>query len=214
MAKMELPKLLSSDEIKLDQDSIRKNLTSLDQQVHNNALQCIMHCEQHRDTSLMVRLLTEIIDADTTGYRRQGLIAWMKYFTPMRLNGKTINMSGRVEVEGKMVEAPFKIEEALATPFWKLTREAEAILRPMYQQGVMSTIDRAIKSFEDALANTVDGKPIDKTKPFFKGKNADVIVNFANEVKKLKAIIPADSTKDVDEAQRKQAEAAGLEKVA
>jgi len=207
--KIELPKLLSSDEIKLDQDSIRKNLTALDLQIHNNAVQCLMHCEQHRDTSLMVRLLTEIIDADTTGYRRQGLIAWMKYFSPMRLSGKTINMSGKVEVEGKSVEQPFDCQKALATPFWKLTKEAPAMLRPLYQQGILGAISKAIKDFEEAVANTTpEGQPIDKERPFYKGKNSAVISNFATEVKKLAAIVPADSTKDVDVAQKKQHELA------
>lgn len=205
MAKIELPKLLSVEEIKADQDSIKKNLTELDQQIHLNALQCLMHCEQHRDTSLMVRLLMEIIDADTTGYRRQGLIAWMKYFSPMRLSGKTINMSGKTD--GK--EQPFNLEEAFKTPFWKLTREAPAMLRPMYQQGILGAINKAIKDFETALENTNEkGDPIDKTKPFYKGKNKDVLVNFSNEVKKLAVIVPADSTKDIDMAQKKQAEAA------
>ena len=204
MAKIELPKLLSVDEIKLDQDSIRKTLTALDQQIHMNAVQCLMHCAEFRDTSLMVRLLTEIIDGDTTGYRRQGLIAWMKYFSPMRLSGKTINMSGKID--GK--EQAFHLEEAFKTPFWKLTREAPAELRPMYQQGVLGSITNAIKQFEAAMENTQNGQPIDKTKPYYKGKNADVLVNFANEVKKLAVIVPADSTKDIDQAQKKQAEAA------
>jgi hypothetical protein len=209
MAKIELPKLLSSDEIKLDQDSIKKSLTALDLQVHNNAVQCLMHCMEHRDTSLMVRLLTEIIDADTTGYRRQGLIAWMKYFSPMRLSGKTVNMSGKVDKDGKSVEQPFDVEKAYATPFWKLTREAPAILRPIYQQGVLGAINKAIRDFEEAVANTNDkGEPIDKERPFYKGKNAPTLVNFATEVKKLAAIVPSDSTKDVDTAQKKQAEIA------
>lgn len=206
---IELPKLLTSDEIKLDQDSIKKNLTQLDQQIHLNAVQCIMHCEQHRDTSLMVRLLTEIIDADTTGYRRQGLIAWMKYFTPMRLSGKTINMSGKVmdEVKKGMVEQPFDCHTALLTPFWKLTRETPEQLRPIYQQGVLGAINKAIKDFEEAVANTnADGQPIDKSKPFYKGKHKDTISNFTVEVKKLAAIVPSDSTKDIDAAQKKQAE--------
>lgn len=202
--KIELPKLLSVDEIKLDQDSIRKNLTELDQQIHLNAVQCLMHCAEYRDTSLMVRLMTEIIDEDTTGYYRQGLIAWMKYFSPMRLSGKTINMSGKVD--GK--EAPFNLEEALMTPFWKLVRQAPPELRPMYQQGVLGSITNAIKQFEAAMENTANGQPIDKTKPFFRGKNAEVLVNFTNEVKKLAVIVPADSTKDTDKAQQKQAEAA------
>lgn len=206
-----LPALLSPEEIKLDQDSIKKTLTGLDQQIHLNAVQCLLHCEKHRDTSLMVRLLTEIIDGDTTGYRRQGLIAWMKYYTPMRLKGKTIDMSGKVEdkATGKFIEQPFNVEDAFKTPFWRLTREAPSILRPMYQQGVMGEINRAIKKFEDALANTKeDGTPIDKDKPFYKGKNAATIQQFAQEVKKLAVVIPPDSTQDVDKAQQKQRELA------
>lgn len=201
-----VPALLSADEIKLDQDSIKKTLNALDKQIHLNAVQCILHCEEHRDTSLMVRLLVEIIDADTTGYRRQGLIAWMKYFTPMRLSGKTINMSGKGDDEK---ELPFNIEAAYKTPFWKLVKEPENKLRPMYQQGVIGAINKAIKDFEEAVANTNDkGEPIDKDKPFYKGKNSAVLINFAVEVKKLEAIIPADSTKDIDKAQQKQAQAA------
>lgn len=205
-AEFKLPELLSSDEIKQDQDGIRKDLTGLDQRVHLNAIQCLMHCEKHRDTSLMVRLLMEIIDGDTTGYRRQGLIAWMKYYTPMRLKGKTIDMSGKKVVNNKEVEHPFDVETAARTPFWKLTREAPAELRPMYQQGIMSAVDRAVKQFEDAVANTGEnGQPIDKTKPFYKGKNKESLTLFAQEVKKLKAVIPSDPTKDIDEAMRKQA---------
>ena len=200
-----LPAMLSADEIKVDQDSIKKNLNDLDRQIHLNAVQCMMHCEKHRDTSLMVRLLVEIIDGDKTGYRRQGLIAWMKYFTPMRLSGKTINMSGKDD-NGK--ELPFNIEAAYKTPFWKLVKEPENKLRPMYQQGVIGAINKAIKDFEEAVANTKEGQPIDKDKPFYKGKNVDTLVQFAVEVKKLQAVVPADSTQDIDKAQKKQAQLA------
>lgn len=207
MTSTALPALLSADEIKLDQDSIKKTLNSLDRQIHMNAVQCLMHCEKHRDTSLMVRLLVEIIDGDTTGYRRQGLIAWMKYFSPLRLAGKTINMSGKDPETDK--EQAFNLETALKTPFWQLTREAPAVLRPMYQQGVIGAIQKAIKDFEDAVANTTDkGEPIDKERPFYKGKNAPVLINFATEVKKLAVIVPSDSTQDIDKAQKKQVQAA------
>ena len=205
-----LPALKTPDEIKHDQDVIRKTLTGLDQDIHQNAIQCMLHCEKHRDTSLMVRLLVDIIDQDTTGYRRQGLIAWMKYYTPMRLKGKTIDMSGKVEgPDGKFVEQPFNIEDAFKTPFWKLVKEGPSVLRPMYQQGVMGAITRAIKSFEDAVANTdKDGQPINKDKPFYKGKHQDTLQTFLTEVKKLSVVIPADPTLDIDKAQQKQREAA------
>lgn len=200
-----LPALLSADEIKLDQDSIKKTLTSLDQQVHMNAVQCLMHCEKHRDPSLMIRLLVEIIEKDKNGYRRQGLIAWMQYFSPMRLTKNAINLSGKDE-HGK--EQAFNVEKAMKTPFWVLTKEV-AVIKPIYQQGVLAAINKAVKDLEESILNTDEnGQPVDKARPFFKGKNQAVLLNFATEVKKLGASIPADLTLDIDKAQKKQAELA------
>lgn len=206
MAKFELPKLKPVDEIKHDQDVIGKNLGELDRMIHDNMIQCYMHCAQHRDTSLMVRLMNDIIVKDKNGYRRQGIIAHMKYFTPMRLSGNTIKLSGKDEKTGK--EADFRLEQAAQTPFWELTTEGPAILKPMYQDGTLGMINRAIASFQKAVANTNEqGLPIDPTKPFYSGKNLDAMNNFVVSVKQLEAVIPIDDTKERVEAQRKQAEA-------
>jgi hypothetical protein len=73
--------LLEKGAIKSDQDGIRVSLKDLDKRIHMNAVQCLLHAEKHGDTSLMRRLLVDIIDAKS-GYRRQGIIAWMKEFSP------------------------------------------------------------------------------------------------------------------------------------
>ena len=207
----ELPKIWSPEEIKKDQDQIKASLSALDNQVHHNAVQCLIHAEKHGDTSLMVRLLTDIIDEDKTGYRRQGLIAWMKHFSPMRLSGKTINLSGTVETkDGNIVRQTFDTKGAWNNPFWTMFKEQGEVLKPFYQQSFLSQVERAIKAMEEAISNTQDGKPINPEKPFFKGKHADTILNFAVEVKKLKAIIPSDSTMEEDRAKRKAMEQAAL----
>jgi len=205
--KFELPALKTVDEIKADQDTIKVNLTALDEMIHANMVQCLMHCAKHRDTSLMVRLMLEVVDGDNSGYRRQGMIAWMKYFSPMRLSGKTIKLTGKDDKTGK--EQSFNLEDAARTPFWKLTREGAPILRPIYQDGPLGAINRAIRDFQKAVANTNDkGLPIDESKPFYDGKNVETMSQFMVEVKKLEAVIPVDDTKDVRTAQKKQAMAA------
>lgn len=200
--------LLSKEEIKKGQDSIRKRLTNIDGDIHANAVQCLMHCEKHRDTSLMRRLLVDIID-DKTGYRRQGLIAWMRAFSPMELKGKEINLSGKKDG----VERPFDIETAAKTPLWEVSREV-ALVKPMYRDTLMSPISRAIKDFRAAMDNTQDGKAIDPTKPFYDGIHSDKVLDFFEAVEKLQLALPKDSTREVRQAQETIRKAVGDDETA
>jgi len=193
MTKLEI---MSSDIIRKTQDAIRKSLVGLDQAIHDNAVQCMLHAQEHGDTSLMRRLLVEIIDAKT-GYRRQGLIVWMRTFTPMELTKDNINLSG-VDAQGE--KRAWRIEEAHETPFWSLNA-ADEVVKPMFQDTWLGKINAATKEFRAAAQNTLNGKPIDPTKPFYDGVGTDKIMSFFDEVEKLKANIPADSTKDVRKAQ-------------
>lgn len=185
--------LQSSADIRKDQDLIRKNLVGLDQQVHNNAVQCLLHAQQHGDTSLMRRLLVEVIDAKT-GYRRQGLIVWMRTYTPMELTQDNINLSGLDPVTGNL--RPWRVQEALENPFWSL-KAADEVVKPMFQDTIMGKVNSAMKEFRAALANTVNGKPVDATKPFYDGVKAEQVAEFFNQVEILKAkLIPVDETKE------------------
>ncbi len=216
---MEKIVLLSSDAIKADQDGIRKTLIGLDAAIHANAVQCMRHCQVHGDTSLMTRLLVDIVD-EKSGYRRQGLISWMRKHSPMELKGKTINLTGMVESDAQcklMIAAfpntdpklfvvgerrPFLIQEASEAPFTTDSANKE-IVKPIYQSVLLSPIDAQIKKFRAAMENTANGAPIDPSKPFFDGKHGDKVLNFFEEVEKLKNNLPADATKELRDAQRR-----------
>lgn len=195
----------TKENIKKGQDAIRVTVLQLDLAIHNNALQCMMHAEKHGDTSLMRRLLVEIIDAKT-GYRRQGLINWMRKFSPMELSVDNINLSGTLENGARR---PFRIEEAHNTPFWTDSANAERVAKPVYQDTLLSGVNRAVKAIIDAIDNTIDGKPIDTGKPYFDGIHGSKVVDFARRVREMAEEIPQDATmivrkaaKDREQAQR------------
>lgn len=199
--------LLAVADIKKAQDGIRTALVSLDTEIHANAVQCLMHAEKHNDTSLMRRLLVDIIDTKT-GYRRQGLINWMRKWSPLELAKDSINMSGTDFAGNKR---PFKIEEANATPFWLDADNNEKVAVPMYQKNLFTKLTSAADAFRDAVANTKDGKPIDPTKAFYPGKYTDEIGDFLFrmeiDVAGL-AVKCKDDTEAVAKAHAKQAKVA------
>ena len=196
--------LISKEAIKAGQDIIRVSLLNLDRSIHENAVQCMLHAEKHGDTSLMVRLLVDIIDSKT-GYRRAGLINWMRKFSPMELSGKTINLSG---TDGKGNKRPFLVAEANATPFWTDSDNAERVAKPVFKDTLLSKIDTAYNEFTKAIENTVNGKPVDPSKPFYDGIHSDKVADFFAAVKAMRDELPADETRAVRLAQAKQAELA------
>jgi hypothetical protein len=188
--------LLPKDTIKADQDAIRLKLVGLDQSVHNNAVQCLMHAEKHGDTSLMRRLIIEVLGTRTaaTGYRTQGLINWMRKHSPMELKGDTINLTG---TDGHGNKRPFLIEKAQNTPFWSDPDNAERVAKPVFQDTLFSPVNRSIKAFYQAIENTVNGKPVDPTKPYYDGIHSDKVVDIMSKMKALVAELPADDTREV-----------------
>jgi hypothetical protein len=169
-------------QIKADQDGIRKSLVKIDASIHANAVQCLRHGEEHGDTSLFRRLLVDIIDAKS-GYRRQGLIVWMRKFSPMELVGDVIKLSG-VDADGN--RKPWLIEEANKTPFTGLGEARETTGRPMFRETLMSKVNGALRDWKNAKANTVivDGQAqaIDKSKPFFAGLHMDKMDKFFEDL--------------------------------
>lgn len=216
--------LLDVDAIKKDQDSIKRSLTRLDMAIHANAVQCLMHAQKHGDTSLMRRLLVDIIDAKT-GYRRQGLINWVRKFSPMELKGDTINLSGTLDDAGraslikqfpdvdqsKLVtgeKRPFLVHEANNTPFWTDADNNERVVKPVWRDNLLAKVNSAEKEFRAAWENTTkDGKAVDPTKPFFDGVHGDKVVSFFDEVAKLREALPKDATREVRQAQADLAKA-------
>lgn len=174
----ELPALLAKDVIKRDQDGIKRDLDKLDHRIHSNAVQCMMHAKEHGDTSLFRRLLLDTITRDS-GYRLQSLIAWMRKWSPMELVGDTIKLTGTMQDGSKR---PWRIEEANASPFRSAADMKERPIRPIYRETLLSKVQAAIKEARAAISNTVDGKPVDQTKPFYDGLHADKLLSFVDEM--------------------------------
>lgn len=209
--------LLSKDAIKADQDVIKGALTKLDGAIHSNAVQCLLHAQEHGDTSLMRRLLVDIIDAKT-GYRRQGLINWLRKFSPMELKGDNINLSGVLTAEGAVSlkkqfvdidptvlkvgqRRPFLPMEANKTPFWTDKDNNEQVAKAIYKDGIFSKFNTGMKEFRAAWANTLDGKPIDPTKPYYDGIGGAQIFDFMEIMEKQVAELPVDNTRAIRKAQ-------------
>ena len=197
--------LLPKETIKSQQNDIRKSLLKIDAEIHSNAVQCMLHCERTGDTSLFRRLVVEIIDAKT-GYRRQGLLAWMKEFSPMRLTKDNINLSG---MWGE-IRQPFRVEEAARTPFWTMEKAKEMVqFQPIFKDNLTSRIEKAVKDYRAAIQNTliVPGQPPqpkDPTKPFYDGIHLDKMEKGFDAIEKIAAELLSfsDSTGDVHKARQ------------
>lgn len=180
----QLPELMGKDVIKQDQDqNIRVPLMKLDTAIHANAVQCLLHAQKHGDTSLMRRLLVDIVD-DKSGYRRQGLIAWMRRFSPMELHQDVIKLTGSVNG----VPIPWDILTASRTTFRDIPEFAEQIvLKPTYKGGYVGQLERAIKAYQASVENTVvtngEAKPIDPKKPFYSGLYLDKMDAIFDEIR-------------------------------
>jgi len=215
--------------IKLDQDGIKSDLSKLDLRIQMNHMQCLYHAMLHGDTSLERRLLIDIID-EKSGYRRKGLIAHMRLFTPMELKGDIINLSGTVTAAwqvqiAKLAEGielppvgekrPFLLELALAHPFTSLDAAREMVpFKPIFKDTIIGRIESAQKAYKAAIANTLivageKPKPIDPSKPFYDGIHLDKMDAAFDKIEQIMADVESwkDSTKVVREAHAKAAEA-------
>lgn len=194
-----LPALLEKSVIKADQDGIRSSIIKIDAAIHSNAVQCLMHAEKHGDTSLMRRLLVDIIDAKS-GYRRQGVVAWMREFSPMELVGDVIKLTGTINGERR----PWQIEKANETHFTSLASAREMVpMKPVFKDNLTSKVERASKEYRAAIENTliVPGQkpvPKDAKKPFYDGIHLDKMDEAFDKIEAILADVQSwnDSTKD------------------
>lgn len=192
--------ILSTQLIKDGQDSMKPLFGSLDQLVHDNAVQCLIHAELYKDTSLLRRLLVDTLPLKG-GFRRAGLINWIRYNSPCELTSdKNVNLSG---VDERGNRRAFNIERAQAIPFWADTKNDEMVAKPVFRANFVSKMQAALREIDNAIANTKDGKPIDASKPFYDGVQADKVSGFAEQMKaQLGAFTAsyADDTRDRHEA--------------
>jgi hypothetical protein len=172
--------LWDKEVIKSDQNVIKANLSDIDRRIHNNLIQCYLHTQKHGDTSLTRRLLVEVLQAadklPAHGYRVKGIIFHMREYTPMELVKDVIKLSGTLDGQPR----PWRIEEAMANPFWTLAKAAEQVdaLKPVFKGGIVAKLEAARREYTRAIDNTkiVDGKvvgPIVPGKPFYDGIHLD-----------------------------------------
>ena len=89
--------------------------------IHEAALQCIAHAEEHGDITLADHLVKEL-EANATGQRTATLRDWFAKFSPIRWNNKT----GEVGLlKNKEAEAytPFDYDAASASPYYGMGKE-------------------------------------------------------------------------------------------
>lgn len=218
--------LLDKDVIKRAQDGIRRSLLKLDVEVHDNAVQCLMHAEKHGDTSLMTRLLVDVLA--NSGYRAQGLTNWMFKHSPMVLKAKVITLQGTFEDIAQLTAAkknfpdldhtgwgvgskrPFLVEQANKTPFWADAANRETVGRPIYQSTLLAPVDKMAKDMQAAIENTKDGQPIDTSKAFYSGIHSDKVLDFVKKVAEMRAQLPADQTREIQIARKRMADDAAF----
>lgn len=103
-------------------NSIKTSSTELQALIHETAVSVLAHVRDHGDTTLAVRL----VNAMSSGTRREGLSAWFYKFS-----GKTMNLSSKegvwtCKLKPGRVPEDFDVEASMLVDFGDLTKEAKA----------------------------------------------------------------------------------------
>ncbi len=98
---------------------IKTRSATLATDIHNVAVSCIAHCQEHRDATKAKRL----VDALSKANRPETLKAWFMAYSPIRFNG-----DGDVKLakEGTKGYTPFDLDGAAKTPYYEKFREEDA----------------------------------------------------------------------------------------
>lgn len=129
-------------------NAIRTNSTELQALIHETAVSVLAHVRDHGDTTLAVRL----VNAMSSGTRREGLSAWFYKFS-----NKTMNLSSKESVWSCKLKpgreaADFDIEGASLVDFGDLTKEPKAA-----KAMTLEDIFKALKKFTNNDKTLADG---------------------------------------------------------
>lgn len=170
--------ILSKDKVQASIKSIALRGKNFDTDVHNTAVQCLLHAKQHGDVSLMAKLVTVMPKSS----RQLALIEWVNTFSPivLRRNPKTKMFEGKL-VKG-YTDANFKIDEANNTAFYDLTSEREptqytsdTFIRRL--EGMIKAIERASENYSQ---EDMEKSRLDELKQKFAAFNTELRVNFVD----------------------------------
>jgi len=135
----------------------------LDITVHNLAVECLEHAQQHGDFTLFARLIGDVKTAGGVSYgrgvrsRRLGLLEWATKFSPIRVNGDGVM---GVLPETSKAYVPFNVEAAQETPFYDLAGEAgrRTTNNPFGIEQMLGRIGSFSKAIDKAVeAGTLQG---------------------------------------------------------
>lgn len=132
-------------------NQIKTSSTELQALIHETAVSVLAHVRDHGDTTLAVRL----VNAMSSGTRREGLSAWFYKFS-----GKTMNLSSKEGIwscklkPGRTPE-DFDVISAMDIDFGDLTKEAK-VARAL----TLEDIFKALKKFTNNDKQLEDGTPV------------------------------------------------------
>lgn len=193
-------------------DTIAADLGAVDQNVHEAGVQTVAHVEKHGDWTLLKRL---ILVLRSSGYRVQGVRAWIEGHSPIRFPADKAADGGftvKVLKEGEDGFVPFNIEGMIATPFTAYEPSNERVGQPVYAGDLVGGINRTRQRFLKLVENTNnDGSPKDPAKPYYRGDIGKMLAYLTA----LDAIVePNDPAKaEDDKAAQRAAESALIQPV-
>lgn len=95
--------------------SIRNRGITLDKDIHETGVACMIHARDHGD----VTLLAELVEAMPKSGRRKALVKWASDHMPATFSEKT----GQFKLKKNRTAEDFLVEKAEAVPFWDYTKE-------------------------------------------------------------------------------------------
>lgn len=111
---------------------VATNSRKLNELIHDTAVQCMLHAQQHGDCTLMDNLVKSL----HRGARVKALRIWVEDFSPIRWNGD--DKVGILNEKAKTY-TPYQIEEAQAKPFYDYTTENQK--QPLTLEQLIKLVD-------------------------------------------------------------------------
>ena len=121
-------------------DSIKTRGKSLDKDIHQAAVSCLDHAEQHGDITLAEKLVKALPNSSRRNALRDWFMAYGKFNYDMKSKGFTYDK-----------EAVTNLEQAIVTPFWEFKPEIEYVPFNLKEQitRILVKAEKAIEKGEE-----------------------------------------------------------------
>lgn len=130
---------------------IRSNSAAVQQLVHETAVSVLSHVHEHGDTTLAVRL----VNAMSSGSRREGLAAWFLKFSGRQMKLAVKEGQWSCELTKGWNKDLFDLEGSELVDYGDLTKE-----KPTAKQMDLSDLVKALKKFVTNDKKLDNGQPV------------------------------------------------------